>query len=93
MTNHVVCRRFLHAALISTRRSPPGRTGDRYEVYDGIVVYVAPSDEPEGRARSRIVALAEAHAAPAFDVACDMLNRCSETTDIAPHVSVFPMAP
>jgi len=66
--------------------------GSRYEIYEGILVYVAPADELQGRARSRISALAEAHAGSAFDVACDMLIRCSETTDIAPDVSVFPIA-
>ena len=34
----------------------------------------------------------EAHVAPEFDVASDMLTRTSETDDVAPDVSVFPYA-
>jgi Uma2 family endonuclease len=64
----------------------------RCEVYDGEVVVVAPADEPHGQRHSKIAALVEAHAAPAFDVACDMLTRTSLIDDVAPDVSVYPAA-
>jgi Uma2 family endonuclease len=65
----------------------------RYEIYDGELVYVSPADGPHGRRHSKISALVESHAGAAFDVACDMLTRTSETSDVAPDVSVFPDAP
>ena len=64
----------------------------RYEVHDGELVYVSPAHEPHGTRHSKISALVEIHAAPAFDVACDMLTRTSKTDDVAPDVSVFPRA-
>jgi len=63
-----------------------------YEIDDGKLVRVPPSDEPHGTRHSKISALVEAHAGADFDVASDMLTRTSETTDIAPDVSVFPCA-
>jgi Uma2 family endonuclease len=62
----------------------------RYEIDDGRLVYVSPSDEPHGTRHSKATALVEAHAHPDYDVACDMLTRLSETSDQAPDVSVFP---
>jgi Uma2 family endonuclease len=64
----------------------------RYEIYDGELVHVAPADEPHGTRHSKVVALVEIHTGAAFDVACDMLTRTSETSDVAPDVSVFPRA-
>ena len=64
----------------------------RYEVYDGELVHVPPADEPHGTRHSKVVTLVEIHTGPAFDVACDMLTRTSETSDVAPDVSVFPRA-
>ena len=66
--------------------------GARYEVYDGELVHVPPADEPHGTRHSKVVTLVEIHTGPAFDVACDMLTRTSETSDVAPDVSVFPRA-
>jgi len=66
--------------------------GSCYEIYDGVLVRVAPADELGGTRRSKILALVEAHAGPAFDVAYRMLTRTSETSDVAPDVSVFPYA-
>jgi hypothetical protein len=66
--------------------------GSCYEIYDGVIVHVAPADELRGTRRSKILALIEAHAGPAFDVAYRMLTRTSETSDVAPDVSVFPYA-
>jgi Uma2 family endonuclease len=64
----------------------------RCEVHDGELVHVAPADEPHGTRHSKISALLEAHAAPDFDVASDMLTRTSVTSDVAPDASVFPSA-
>jgi Uma2 family endonuclease len=64
----------------------------RYEVLDGGLVHVSPAHEPHGSRHSKVSALVEAHVAPEFDVASDMLTRTSETDDVAPDVSVFPYA-
>jgi Uma2 family endonuclease len=66
--------------------------GARYEVYDGELIHVPPADEPHGTRHSKVVTLVEIHTGLAFDVACDMLTRTSETSDVAPDVSVFPRA-
>lgn len=63
-----------------------------YEVIDGWVVEVAPSDELHGTRHSKLSALLEAHAADEYDVASDMLTRTSATNDLAPDASVFPSA-
>src|SRR5512140_1255266 len=55
--------------------------GARYEVYDGELVHVPPADELHGTRHSKVVTLVEIHTGPAFDVACDMLTRTSETGD------------
>src|SRR5258705_2418803 len=65
---------------------------ERYEIDEGVLVYVPPADEPHGTRHSKISALVEAHAGAEFDVASDMLTRTSRTSDIAPDVSVFPRA-
>lgn len=62
----------------------------RYEVIDGEVVYVSPSDEPHGSRHSKLSALLEAHVGADFDVASDMLTRTSTMNDMAPDASVFP---
>ena len=62
----------------------------RFEVLDGTVELVAPSDEPHGSRHSKISALLEAYAASGYDVASDMLTRTSAKNDLAPDASVFP---
>jgi Uma2 family endonuclease len=64
----------------------------RFEVIDGKVEYVAPSDEPHGTRHSKISALLEIYAARDHDVASDMLTRTSDKGDMAPDASVFPAA-
>lgn len=64
-----------------------------YEIDDGKLVFVAPSDPPHATRHSKVAALLEAHVHADFDVAVDMLTRTSETSDLAPDVSVFPRAP
>ena len=64
----------------------------RFEVIDGKVELVAPSDEPHGSRHSKISALLEAYAAAGYDVASDMLTRTSVKGDMAPDASVFPSA-
>ncbi len=64
-----------------------------YEIDDGKLVRVPPSEPPHAIRHSKISALLEAHASPDFEVASDMLMRLSETTDRAPDASVFPRAP
>jgi Uma2 family endonuclease len=64
-----------------------------YEIDDGRLIRVSPSDPPHAIRHSKISALLEAHAADGFEVACDMLTRLSETSDRAPDASVFPAAP
>jgi Uma2 family endonuclease len=62
-----------------------------YEIVDGVLVHVSPAHEPHASRHSKISALLEAHVDLEFDVATDMLTRVSETTDVAPDVSVFPV--
>jgi len=67
--------------------------GSGYEIDDGKLVRVSPSDPPHAILHSKISALLEAHVADDFEVASDMLTRTSETSDRAPDASVFPRAP
>jgi hypothetical protein len=63
-----------------------------YEIDDGKLVRVPPSDELHGSRHSRVAALLEAHVADDFNVAVDMLTRTSKIDDIAPDASVYPAA-
>jgi Uma2 family endonuclease len=74
---------------VDQRLAPPET---RYEIWNGELVYVAPADEAHGDRHSKLLVLVEAHAAPEFNVACDMLTRTSKVNDIAPDVSVYPAA-
>lgn len=64
-----------------------------YEIDDGKLVRVSPSEPPHAIRHSKISALLEAYAAEDFEVASDMLTRVTETSDRAPDASVFPRAP
>ena len=64
-----------------------------YEIDDGKLVRVSPSEPPHAIRHSKISALLEAYAADDFEVASDMLTRVTETSDRAPDASVFPRAP
>ncbi len=64
-----------------------------YEIDDGKLVRVSPSDPPHGSRHSKVAALLEAHVAEDFDVAVDLLTRTSKTDDCAPDASVYPQAP
>ena len=66
--------------------------GSRYEIYDGELAYVAPALPPHATRHSKLSALVETHAHPDFEVASDLLTRTSETSDVAPDVSVYPDA-
>jgi Uma2 family endonuclease len=62
----------------------------RYELEDGRLSYVPPSDEPHGTRHAALIALLAAHAHSDYQVACDMLTRLTEQDDQAPDASVFP---
>jgi len=64
----------------------------RYEIMDGMVVYMPPADPPHGEMHTRLGALLMAHRADDFNVALDMLTRTSRIDDIAPDASVYPAA-
>jgi Uma2 family endonuclease len=64
-----------------------------YEIDDGKLVYVPPSDPPHATRHSKVTALLEAHVAAEYEAAVDMLTRTSELSDRAPDCSVFPRAP
>ena len=64
----------------------------RFEIIDGKVEPVPPSDEQHGTRPSRGSALLESYAAAGYSVASDMLTRTSTTGDMAPDASVFPSA-
>jgi flagellar biosynthesis/type III secretory pathway protein FliH len=63
-----------------------------YEIVEGRLVAVPPAHEPHGERHSKVNALLEAFVTDAYNVACDMLTRVSETSDIAPDASVYPIA-
>jgi Uma2 family endonuclease len=63
-----------------------------YEIVDGRIVAVPPADEPHGERHSKVNALLEAFVTEEYNVACDMLTRTSQTSDIAPGASVYPAA-
>lgn len=66
--------------------------GSGYELYDGELVHVPPADPPHATRHSKLSALMESHASADFEVASDLLTRTSETSDVAPDVSVYPHA-
>jgi Uma2 family endonuclease len=68
---------------------PPGA---HYEIWDGEIVEVPAAEEPHADKHSKVAALIEAHAGPAFNVASEMLTRTSQAREFAPDVSVYPMA-
>lgn len=62
----------------------------RYELIDGELVYVSPALEPHAVRHSKVSAILEAFVADGYTVACDMLTRTSETSDMAPDASIYP---
>jgi Uma2 family endonuclease len=64
-----------------------------FEIWDGELVLVPPSDPPHGTRQLQLCALMEAHTGPEFEAADDLLTRTSRADDIAPDVSVYPAAP
>ena len=66
--------------------------GTPYEMYDGELVHVPPTDSAHGERQSKVSGLIEACVRPEFSVAIDMLTRTSRTTDLAPDISVSPRA-
>jgi hypothetical protein len=65
----------------------------RYEMHDGELVYVPPSDAPHGERQLQLCALLEAHTGAEFEAACELLTRTSKVDDVAPDASVYPAAP
>jgi len=82
-------RRMRLAPAVDERLVMPGT---RYEVVDGKVEHVPPSDEAHGSRHSKVSALLEVCAADGYDVASDMLTRTSWKNDMAPDASLFPRA-
>jgi hypothetical protein len=64
----------------------------RFEIEGGKAVFVAPADEPHATSHLKLGALVDAHRAPGYAVAVDMLTRTSRLDDIAPDVSLYPAA-
>jgi Uma2 family endonuclease len=65
----------------------------RYEMVDGELIFVSPSDPPHAERHFQLCALVEAHTGPGFEAACDLLTRTSQIDDFAPDVSVYPDDP
>jgi len=63
-----------------------------YEIDDGRLVHVAPSDEDHAVNQCAIGALLRAHRNVEREVAVDMLTRTTERDDSAPDASVYPIA-
>jgi len=91
------------ASIVSIRTAAPDHLpevddhlvepGTRYEMWDGELVYVPPSDAPHGMSQATLTLLLAFHVAPGFAVACELLTRTSRVDDVALDVSVFPAAP
>lgn len=64
----------------------------RHEIEDGRLVYVPPADEPHGSSHFSLAALVHAHRGEGYGGAVDMLTRTSKVDDIAPDISVYPLA-
>lgn len=64
-----------------------------YEILDGMVTLVPPSDPPHGERHATVALLIGSHVDPGFKVAIDLLTRTSKIDDFAPDISVFPRAP
>lgn len=64
--------------------------GSGIEIIEGEVVSVPGADPPHATRHSKLSYLLEAHVAPGFVAATDMLTRASATSDFAPDASVFP---
>ncbi len=64
-----------------------------YEILDGVVTFVVPSDPPHGERHATVAVLIRSHVSSAFKVAIDMPTRTSKIDDVAPDISVFPRAP
>ena len=67
--------------------------GTRYEMLDGKVVYVPPSDAPHGERQFQLCALVAAHTGSDIQGASDLLTRTSKRDDVAPDVSLYPGVP
>jgi hypothetical protein len=65
---------------------------ERYEMFDGELVYVAPAKHEHAERHAQVTILVSMHLAPEFTVADDMLTRTGHRDDIAPDVSVSPSA-
>ena len=66
--------------------------GTRYEMLDGELVYVPPSDPPHGERQFQLCALVAAHTGSDVQGASDLLTRISKNDDVAPDVSLYPSA-
>jgi Uma2 family endonuclease len=62
----------------------------RFEILDGEVEYVPPSDEPHGVRQSKIGGLLEVYVVDGYRCAADMLTRAAVRSDVAPDASVYP---
>jgi Uma2 family endonuclease len=63
-----------------------------YEIIEGRLVAVSPCHEPHGERHSKVNALLEAFVTSEYNVACDMLTRTAEESEVAPDASVYPVA-
>ena len=79
----------LRLPAVSERLAPPET---RLEYLDGIELFAAPADPPHATLHSTLAYLLEAHVAPGYLAAVDMLTRTDEASDFAPDASVFPDA-
>lgn len=61
-----------------------------YEMVDGELVYVPPSDYEHGERQLKAAGLIDACVRPEFSVVTEVLTRTSRTSDIAPDISVYP---
>lgn len=70
---------------VHDRLAPPET---RAEYLEGLELFAAPAEPPHATLHSTLAYLLEAHAAPGFLVAVDMLTPTDEASDFAPDASV-----
>jgi hypothetical protein len=63
-----------------------------FEIVGGQVVAVSPAHEPHGSQHAKLSAILEAHCAPGYNAASDMLTRAGWREDFAPDGSIYPLA-
>ncbi|HEU4537582.1 MAG TPA: Uma2 family endonuclease [Polyangiaceae bacterium] len=72
---------------IDDRLAPPET---RVEFLHGVELFAAPADAPHATTHARLAYVLEAHVAPGYQAAVDLLMRTGAASDFAPDASIYP---